>query len=248
MSVLIDLADSSLENYQRVKAIIDPDNLDIGILVNNAGIGFLEMKRFHRFDDQSLSDIMNVNCHAAAHFTRMVLPGMLNRGRGLVVNVSSMAGKFSLPYLQLYPATKAFLDSFTESLIADYRGYPIDFMCLNPGGVKTKLADLFDTTAITRKPNKLIVSVESFSESVVNLLSSGSRSNCGCFSHECQTMFNRTLTQRMREFLFATAVQWAVSTNQLTPKAQRRNMKLVTISGDIARDQRKVLDKSAKLN
>ena len=103
------------------------------ILVNNAGI-----ERASAFADLALDDIasiVDVNLKASLLLTRMVLPGMLERGRGHIVNISSLAGKGGFPYETPYSATKAGLVMFTHTLREELSGSPVSASVVCPGFV-----------------------------------------------------------------------------------------------------------------
>ena len=95
-------------------------DLHVDVLVNNAG-GDLQ-REFHNLAEPEIEQLIALNLTSAVMLTRLVLPGMLERGRGHVVNVSSMAGRVSFPYTEAYAAAKDGLIAFTRVLRADYRG------------------------------------------------------------------------------------------------------------------------------
>lgn len=100
--------------YDKLEAVLT--GLDIGILVNNVGIAHEHPLEFERIPRRELEQIIPVNMVSAVMMTRIVLPEMRRRDRGLVVNVSSSAGLNHLPFLSMYAATKAFLNSFSRAL------------------------------------------------------------------------------------------------------------------------------------
>jgi short-subunit dehydrogenase len=105
----------------------------IDILVNNAGI-----ERVARFDEAPESDFtesLAVNLEAPILLTRAVVPGMLERGRGHVVNIASGAGKIGVPFATSYCASKHGLVGFTSALRCEYRGQPVGFSVVCPGFV-----------------------------------------------------------------------------------------------------------------
>lgn len=110
--------------------------LPIDILVNNAGYGTygsfetLETERDHR-------EIM-LNVVALARLTHLAVPGMLERGAGVVMNVASAAAFQPLPYMAVYAATKAFVLSFSEALWAEYRDRGIRVLAVCPGPTETE--------------------------------------------------------------------------------------------------------------
>jgi short-subunit dehydrogenase len=116
----------------------------VDVLVNNAG-GDLQ-REFHNLTEDEVQGLLELNLTSAVLLTRLVLPGMLERGRGHVVNVSSMAGRVSFPYTEAYAAAKDGLIAFTRVLRADYRGRGVSASTLILGpvgeaGVGARTAD-----------------------------------------------------------------------------------------------------------
>jgi short-subunit dehydrogenase len=105
------------------------------LLVNNAGFG-----TFGRFAEAAVDhedDEIRVNVVAVMRLTRAALPGMIARGRGAIINVSSMAAFQPAPYNATYGATKAFLNSFTEAIHEELRGTGVRVQALCPGFTRT---------------------------------------------------------------------------------------------------------------
>ena len=106
----------------------------IDILINNAGV---EMTSFyHELSEQAILDITRVNLEAPMILTWLVLPKMVARGSGHVVNMSSLAGKLGPGYQEPYAATKAALVNFTVSLRATYAGTGVSASVICPGFVE----------------------------------------------------------------------------------------------------------------
>jgi short-subunit dehydrogenase len=106
---------------------------DVDVLVNNAGIE--TVCAFDGIDVGEIRRMIEVNLIAPMALTRLVLPGMLARGRGHVVNVASLAGKAGPPLSESYAATKAGLIGFTQSLRASYEGTGVSASAICPGFV-----------------------------------------------------------------------------------------------------------------
>jgi short-subunit dehydrogenase len=113
----------------RAEAEIGP----IDILVNNAGIE--TVARFERDTPEAFDRVLAVNLHAPIALTLAVVPGMLRRGRGHVVNISSGAGKVGVPYASSYATSKHGLVGFTHSLRCEYQGQPVGFSVICPAFV-----------------------------------------------------------------------------------------------------------------
>lgn len=113
------------------------DDGPIDVLVNNAGIANVGWFADRTHDE--LTRLMQVNLLAPMHLCRDVLPGMLARGRGHIVNISSMAGVFSPPGLTAYGTSKAGLSHFTSGLRADLRDDPVSLTLVHLGSVATDM-------------------------------------------------------------------------------------------------------------
>lgn len=113
----------------------------IEVLVNNAGFGTHGF--FHETELVRELELIQVNCSAPVHLTKRLLPGMLNRKKGYVLNVASLSAFMPGPVMAMYFASKAFLLSFSEALWEECRGTGVVVTALCPGPVKTE----FQSTA-----------------------------------------------------------------------------------------------------
>jgi short-subunit dehydrogenase len=102
----------------------------IDVVVNNAGIEF--GGPFTGTNEAELEAIVAVNLLAVMDLTRLVLPGMIERRRGHVVNIASLAGKAPSPYLASYSATKHGVVGFTHALRAEHGSEPVGFTAICP--------------------------------------------------------------------------------------------------------------------
>lgn len=169
VTIKIDLSDSSVENFEDIRSKLDPDNRDIGILINSAGVCPEEMKHFHRYDMRYLANMVNVNVIALVYITRMILPGMLERRRGLVMNISSVLSAGPSPYVCLYGPTKTLVSIFSRQLEIEYSSHPVDIVCVNPGPVITKM--LRGTGMQLVKPGLIERFPDEYARSVINAIS-----------------------------------------------------------------------------
>jgi short-subunit dehydrogenase len=135
---VVDLADPAAVDKLAADALSELGGVDV--LVNNAGIP----KRRHatRLDAATVEHVMAVNYLSPARLTLALLPGMLERGEGLVVNVSSVAAVLSSPSEAAYSASKAALAVFSESLAVDLWETGVRTMTVYPGVVDTELFTL----------------------------------------------------------------------------------------------------------
>jgi 3-hydroxy acid dehydrogenase / malonic semialdehyde reductase len=109
---------------------------DVDILVNNAGIG-LGLEPAHEASVDDWEAMIDTNCKGLVYVTRAMLPGMVKRNRGHVVNLGSVAATYPYPGGNVYGATKAFVHQFTENLKADLVGTRVRVTDIQPGMVET---------------------------------------------------------------------------------------------------------------
>jgi len=104
---------------------------DVDIVVNNAAIEVTKSIEGLSFDE--VDEIILTNLNAPIWLTKMVLPSMIERGRGAIVNVASLAGKAALPYNSIYSGTKHGLVGFTESVRIELDGTGVRIGAVCPG-------------------------------------------------------------------------------------------------------------------
>lgn len=115
-------------------------DLNVDVLVNNAGFG-----KLGAFKDADLTvalDMLAVNVRAVLQLTRLLLPTMLAHQRGHILNVGSMAGFLPGPYMAVYYATKAFVNSFSEALAEELRGTGVSVTACCPGPTATEFGQV----------------------------------------------------------------------------------------------------------
>ena len=113
--------------------------LDIDVLVNNAGAG--ASGEFAGMEAAKSLTLIDLNVRALTDLTHFVLPGMLERGRGRILNVASVAAFQAMPGMSVYAASKAFVLSFTEALSEELAGTPVTVTALCPGLTRTEMVD-----------------------------------------------------------------------------------------------------------
>jgi short-subunit dehydrogenase len=124
---------SNEEDRQRLVKSVEAELGPIGVLVNNAGIE--SIRAFAEMPEADIRDIVEVNVVSTMLLTRLVLPGMLERGRGHVVNIASVAGKAIAPWNSVYSATKHALIGWTLSMRVELEGSGVGASVICPGFV-----------------------------------------------------------------------------------------------------------------
>ncbi len=135
---------ADLSNEEDVSALgdwIESERIAVDLLINNAGLG--DRGEFVTSEPQRVSDMLAVNVVALTMLTRRLLPAMVARGSGAILNVSSSASFMPMPSLGVYAATKAYVTSFSEALRSELHRTGVTVTALCPGPVHTE----FDAVA-----------------------------------------------------------------------------------------------------
>lgn len=133
---------------------------EIGVLVNNVGLSYPHPELFLDlpFKDKIYTSIINCNVYAITKMCLLVMPGMVERKRGLVINLSSTAAEIPSPMLTVYGATKSYVTKFSADLAAEYQKYGIVVQCLMPGYVATKMSKIRKSTWMSPSPKDYVKS------------------------------------------------------------------------------------------
>ena len=111
----------------------------VDVLVNNAGL--FEGGKLEEQDPAAIDAMVQVTLTATMQLTRLALPGMLSRRRGLIVNNASISGYVHMPGASTYTATKAGVVGFSESLRRELRGTGVEVLHLVTPGIETDMLD-----------------------------------------------------------------------------------------------------------
>lgn len=136
---------SDLSREEDVSALgdaLERDGIAVDFLINNAGVG--DRGDFATSEPQRLKDIALVNMLSLTTLTRRLLPPMMERRRGAILNVSSSASFLPIPRMAAYAASKAYVTSLSEALRTELTPHGISVTALCPGPVHTE----FDTVAL----------------------------------------------------------------------------------------------------
>ncbi|WJS04404.1 SDR family oxidoreductase [Roseibium aggregatum] len=134
VSVDLDVADE--KGVERTVAAIEAEQ-PIDVLVNNAGV--MPVGLTEGFTMEQAKDLFDVNVYGIMHLTRAVLPAMRARKSGLVISLSSVAGRFGMPFFGLYCASKWAMEAYCESLHYELEPFGVESVLVEPSGHGTDL-------------------------------------------------------------------------------------------------------------
>jgi short-subunit dehydrogenase len=143
-----DLAD--LAQLKELVGWLEGEGIDIDLLINNAGLG--DSGPFATSDPIRNEQMTLVNMVALTSLTRQLLPQMIAKKRGGILNVSSSAGFLPIPGSAVYAATKAYVNSLSEALRAELRGSGVVVTALCPGPVHTEFQEVASRPGREVKP------------------------------------------------------------------------------------------------
>jgi len=146
-TIAADFAKPSPELFQRIAVELAEKTAGatVGVLINNVGLSYPACLLTHEVEARApgLTDqLIAVNITSTVKMTQLVLPGMLEARKGVIVNVASAAGRIPAgnPLLSIYSGTKAFVDFFSRSMHAEYADRGIVVQCQSPYLVSTAMS------------------------------------------------------------------------------------------------------------
>jgi 3-hydroxy acid dehydrogenase / malonic semialdehyde reductase len=137
LPVILDVRDRAA--VTEVVAALPPEFAQIDVLVNNAGLA-LGMGPAQEADLDQWDQMIDTNCKGLAYCTRVILPGMVARRRGHVINLGSVAGTYPYPGGNAYGGSKAFVHEFSLALRSDLHGTGVRVTCVQPGMADTEFS------------------------------------------------------------------------------------------------------------
>lgn len=129
------------------------ENRPVDVLINNAGFGIYGS--FNDTDWKRQMDMLNLHVMTTTHLTKLVLNGMVNRGSGKILNMSSLAAFQPGPLMSLYYASKAYILSFSEAIANELKGTGVSVTCLCPGQTNTCFQDVVSNGTKSSNNNKI---------------------------------------------------------------------------------------------
>jgi short-subunit dehydrogenase len=155
------------EERERLRDELRSRGRTVEVLVNNAGFGL--QADFATSQRDRLTEMVRVNDEAVVDFTSMFLSGMVERGRGAVINIASTAAFQPLPGSAVYAASKAFVLSFSEAIRTELRGKGVSVTAVCPGPVKTEFTDVAGVGGVEeRTPGAVWMSPEEIARQAVD--------------------------------------------------------------------------------
>ncbi|XP_035898801.1 very-long-chain 3-oxoacyl-CoA reductase isoform X2 [Anopheles stephensi] len=174
------------EIYDQIQRQIE--NMEIGVLVNNVGMSYANPEYLLELQDNEklIKNLLSCNILSVTRMCQLVMPGMVKRHTGVVINISSLSAVIPAPLLTVYSASKAYMDKFSEDLASEYAKHNIVVQSVLPGPVATNMSKI-------RKSTWMACSPKVFVGSAINTLGH-TRQTTGYFPHALLELAINTLS------------------------------------------------------
>lgn len=159
----LDIDFSKFDEAARKRVADAVKGLDVGVLVNNVGVSYPFTKYFDELTDNEVAGLIALNIDSTTWMTRIVLPLLVEKKKGAIVNISSIAGVSNSPLLAQYGAAKSYIAMFSRALNVEYKSKGIHVQCQVPMFVATKLAKL-------RKASLFVASPKAYAKAAVRAI------------------------------------------------------------------------------
>jgi len=139
---VLDFSTAKPEDFDKLALELNALGGPITLLINNVGMTHEMPEKFLDTDPQTMRHINSLNITSTIEMTRIILPKMVERRNGLVVNLSTIASTVPMPMLATYSASKAYVNTLTQALQVEYQDKGIRFEVLTPYFIETKLSKM----------------------------------------------------------------------------------------------------------
>jgi short-subunit dehydrogenase len=150
---------------------LEREGVLVDVLVNNAGFG--DYGLFEKRGWTKTEQMIELNVVSATFLLHRLVPPMVGRGFGAILNVGSTAGMFPSPGLSVYSASKAYLNLLSEALYAELKGTGVTVTVLCPGPVATEFQEIAGTTGKNPLPKSFHIDAVQCAEEAVRALAAG---------------------------------------------------------------------------
>ncbi|KAL4400041.1 fatty acid elongation protein [Malassezia pachydermatis] len=131
-------------------------HLDVAVLVNNVGMSHVMPVPFLEMDETEMQSICEVNIMATQRVTRVVAPGLVKRGKGLILNLGSFSGQWCTPLIATYAGSKGFLIAWSQALGEEMRRANVDVQLLNTYFVVSNMSKVRRASMMVPSPTTYV--------------------------------------------------------------------------------------------
>eukprot|EP00667_Euglena_gracilis_P012863 EG_transcript_13224 len=186
-----DISTATPEDYERIAKEINILE-DVGILVNNVGLSYQHPEFFDQVPIDTHRALLSINCNSMVELTHALLPAMIQRRKGVIINLCSISGLMPCPLLATYSATKAFVATFSDALNSEYKCKGITVQSCTPAFVVSKMSKI-------KRPSFFTPTPKAFVKSALSSVGAGPAVNLPYWPHRLQAAFITGLPDSLRD-------------------------------------------------
>ncbi|KAL3469065.1 hypothetical protein BJX99DRAFT_88509 [Aspergillus californicus] len=153
-ALAMDFARNEDEDYEKLKALLG--ELDVAVLVNNVGKSHSIPVPFALTPEDEMADIITINCMGTLRTTQLVVPGMIQRKRGLILTMGSFGGLLPTPLLATYSGSKAFLQQWSTALGSELQPHGITVELVQAYLITSAMSKIRRTSALIPNPRAFV--------------------------------------------------------------------------------------------
>ncbi|KAL4870028.1 very-long-chain 3-oxoacyl-CoA reductase [Aspergillus spectabilis] len=150
----MDFAGNEDQDYEKLKSLVG--DLDVAILVNNVGKSHSIPVPFALTPEDEIADIITINCMGTLRVTQLVVPGMIQRKRGLILTMGSFGGLLPTPLLATYSGSKAFLQQWSTALGSELQPHGITVELVQAYLITSAMSKIRRTSALIPNPRAFV--------------------------------------------------------------------------------------------
>ena len=192
---------SQQNSAAQVNNWIAENSFPVSVLVNNAGYGL--WGNFHELTLQDQNNMLQLNMGTLINLTHLMIPVLKQQSKAYILNVGSMAGLQALPTLNLYAASKAFVNLFTRALAHELKQTNISVSLLTPGSVDTNFVERSGMLHMQKMSDKMAMTADDVAAIAVKGMFAGKREIVPGFSNRFGALMVRLLPKSIIENIAA---------------------------------------------
>lgn len=184
---------------------IEKNNFPIHYLINNAGVGYTG--RFDLLSEQFVSTIIKLNVLALTKLTHLFIPMLRSNQPAYILNISSMAGLYTMPFKTAYSASKQYVYAFSRALREELKGSGVGVTVLCPGGILTNPKVIADTQKIGWSAEILSTYPDFVARDAVKAMLAGKTTHIPKFTVRLYAMLRYLIPYRIQLKIIAKALR-----------------------------------------
>lgn len=190
---------------REILAFVEKNHFAVHYLINNAGVGYTG--RFDALSEDFVNTIIKLNVLALTKLTHLFIPMLKANQPAFILNISSMAGLYTMPFKTVYSASKQYVYAFSRALREELRGTGVGVTVLCPGGILTNPKVIADTQKIGKSAQMLSATPDFVAREAVKVMLAGKTTHIPKLTVRLYAMLRHLIPYRMQLKIIANALR-----------------------------------------